>query len=963
MIQFLSSTHGIPIAGTQQRGGSVRARQVGGLLLFLLGLLVFGESAAIQPSAAGQTETCLSDDASEWQWEHPSPNGQTARVVRWIPEWSAFVAIGDSVISSIDGVAWDTLHGFNGLFVNDFVWTGSAFVAVAVEPGGVNGLILRSTDGENWTTVANGLVAQRSIAWNGSLFVAVGNEATLRTSPDGINWTPVDSGGGQSLAGVVWADSQFVTVGSNSTILTSPDGTTWTPQTAPESSTPLTDVVWDGNTSTLLTTGFISSDDVWVSTDNAVNWQAQTVRSGLSSSITIATIAGDRFWLLDPLAEASTVWSAPTDDLSAWSDTSPLGAVLDIAWNGSEHVFVGRAGNHGPGVPGRAWRVSEDPLMDEDLRSFTAFEGLAVVGTRSGKLGVSNDQGATWTEVVTSDNGFFDLANNDDPVSPRFIAPHRSASFDPEMLSCAPTVSADCTEAGHWSASAYTPFSGNRWRGLNERFFASTFSGLRSSIDGIDWNLFLIDGDFSGIAHYDDGAALRRWIALGTNGSIRTSEDDGATWGPAESIGTTDSLRGGVQLGLDVFVWSAEGNVFRTTDGGVTWTQVDGAPSPVQGMVLGEDFDGAPMLVAYTFSNMYTSLNGLDWSDPIPSRAGNFFSSQGVRWDGNTWIQGGDETVAWAESGLEWQTSTEVETYFDLRAAASIGQTTVAAGFASTLLATVDGGASWQQAQTPVESSFNSLAAGDDVFIAAGDSGGLIRSTDGLAWTQTGPSGNTFWEGVVWGGNGFVAVASGGTILQSIDGISWDERVSGTTDNLIFVGWTGQRYVAVGGSGTVVTSLDGVFWQTEPQPIPDIPSGFSATGLAQRGELSVLVGSLQRTWLSTDHGRTWTLGSQGNAFWTPRFTDARLVGSEIVASTAAQLFTSTDGINWNALEMPTANTMNGLAIGLDENEQTRLFVVGRDSLALSMPVDRPCDPIPPPPDPQIFLDRFELVVP
>jgi hypothetical protein len=66
------------------------------------------------------------------------------------------------------------------------------------------------------------------VAYGNGLFVAVGDDGTILTSPDGVSWTQRTSGTGNLLEGVTYGNGLFVAVGKDGTILTSPDGVSWT---------------------------------------------------------------------------------------------------------------------------------------------------------------------------------------------------------------------------------------------------------------------------------------------------------------------------------------------------------------------------------------------------------------------------------------------------------------------------------------------------------------------------------------------------------------------------------------------------------------------------------------------------------------------------------------------------------------------------------------------------------------
>jgi hypothetical protein len=52
-----------------------------------------------------------------------------------------------------------------------------------------------------------------SVAWTGTLHVAVVDSGALLTSPDGLVWTPRNSGTSNHLSSVIWTGTQLVAVG------------------------------------------------------------------------------------------------------------------------------------------------------------------------------------------------------------------------------------------------------------------------------------------------------------------------------------------------------------------------------------------------------------------------------------------------------------------------------------------------------------------------------------------------------------------------------------------------------------------------------------------------------------------------------------------------------------------------------------------------------------------------------
>ncbi|MDP7582031.1 MAG: hypothetical protein QGG03_02235, partial [SAR324 cluster bacterium] len=81
---------------------------------------------------------------------------------------------------------------------------------------------------------------------------------------------------------------------------------------------------------------------------------------------------------------------------------------------------------------------------------------------------------------------------------------------------------------------------------------------------------------------------------------------------------------------------------------------------------------------------------------------------------------------------------------------------------------------------------------GNGTFVAVGQSGTIIKSTNnGASWSSSSSGGNTL-NGVTFGNNIFMAVGNGGTIVKSTadgvtstdDGSNWSSSTSPTTNDL-----------------------------------------------------------------------------------------------------------------------------------------------------------------------------------
>jgi hypothetical protein len=202
----------------------------------------------------------LSPDGIDWSVSKVQSPASRLRGVAWTGQ--QWVAVGrnarDSgeVFTSPTGETW-TRRGTFPNALTGVIWIQSLDKLVAV---GENGSILSSTNGIDWNTIASGsLMHFSSLTWTDSLIVVVGSglftssmapPGIVLTSPDGLNWTvqrggvPSDSPGSIiSLAHVSWSGTELLTVGGHGGVWASPTGAVWTSQMG---GAPLRATAWTG---------------------------------------------------------------------------------------------------------------------------------------------------------------------------------------------------------------------------------------------------------------------------------------------------------------------------------------------------------------------------------------------------------------------------------------------------------------------------------------------------------------------------------------------------------------------------------------------------------------------------------------------------------------------------------------------------------------------------------------------
>ncbi len=242
--------------------------------------------------AVSDSGTLTSTDAVTWSLVNAADNNLMS--IKWAN--GQFIADGkltgvyDNIYTSPDGTAWTKVTSFasyGSSICNSVVWNGSQYVAV-----GQNGKLEKSIDGSTWTDTTTGFsdFNLKSIVWTGSQFVAVGDSmatfGAILTSPDAVTWTSQPTATTSQLYSVAWNGSVFVAVGGNGDVELSSNGTSWS---SPYSgSLDLYSVVWSGSE---FVSVFANADQthVFSSPDGTAWTDVQIVAFGTTANSIVST--------------------------------------------------------------------------------------------------------------------------------------------------------------------------------------------------------------------------------------------------------------------------------------------------------------------------------------------------------------------------------------------------------------------------------------------------------------------------------------------------------------------------------------------------------------------------------------------------------------------------------------------------------------------------------------------------
>lgn len=201
--------------------------------------------------------------------------------------------------------------------------------------------------------------------------------------------------------------------------------------------------------------------------------------------------------------------------------------------------------------------------------------------------------------------------------------------------------------------------------------------------------------------------------------------------------------------GAGVYVWIPnEGDLYysttyyTSTDGGVTWTSRVKVNQAYNYRVL--TFVGN-LFIYGTTGDLYTSPDGINWSDPIVIYPGEW-SKPAFAWTGSLYVGVFSKKLIYSTNAVTWD------------------KTVTLPGSASSYYTMIAWNGSRLVAISPAD-------------------GWLITSTDGINWTHTATVAVDTWTCLISRGNEFFAGSkSSNKVLYSDGGLAWEEVV--TTENI-----------------------------------------------------------------------------------------------------------------------------------------------------------------------------------
>jgi hypothetical protein len=286
------------------------------------------------------------------------------------------------------------------------------------------------------------------------------------------------------------------------------------------------------------------------------------------------------------------------------------------------------------------------------------------------------------------------------------------------------------------------------------------------------------------------------------------------------------------------------GSLIMKSSDGFTWTQalqLNGPPGTGSSDHLHSAAYGNGMFVAGGYLNMHRviSPDGINWTNTTslgPEIVYGLTFANGRFVGVGRGIHGNDSYIITSVNGINWSSPAVYPTTNILRSVAFGNGLYVAVGDLGTIVTSSDA-FNWTVRQSGTANSLRAVTFTGSQFIAGGDVSTIVISTDGISWSPGAPPAFDV-KGLAWGGGAIVAVGSyngDGRLHASTDGFGWPGNFTLVSQPLNGISYVNGRFVAVGNNGLILqselTTQNGTNDWTKPT------SGYWQEPYWSRGEL------------------------------------------------------------------------------------------------------------------------------
>jgi hypothetical protein len=442
---------------------------------------------------------------------------------------------------------------------------------------GTNGGIYLSTDnGLNWTKENNGLPTTvgnvNALAINGNnIYAGIGGSGIYLSTDNGSSWSDINNGLPQTVKTIATEGNNiFASIYGGGIYLSTDNGSSWSEVNNGLTNSYINSIATKDNYIYATANLGNGPSGVFLSTNNGSNWSQ--VNNGLTDTLVSAiTISGSNVFA----GTASGTYRS-TNKGGNWiklNNGLPPNTYVRTINADDNKIFAGTDLN---GIyistdGGLSWEPISSGLPNTNILTIAVSGNNIIAGTNGDGVYLSSNNGSTWNEsssgiinttieaIVISGNNIFAAAGG----GGIYLSSNEGSSWS-HLKNGTPD-----TYIYSLALSGTNVFAGTRSTGV----FMSTNNGVEWHGANNGLNLFNFE-NFISLTGYGDNILAGTW-----EGHVYLSNNTDINWNSIGDFGTSRSVNALTMSGNKIFAAIGQGNgsggVWRTTDYGVNWTELN----------------------------------------------------------------------------------------------------------------------------------------------------------------------------------------------------------------------------------------------------------------------------------------------------------------------------------------------------------------------------------------------------
>lgn len=491
-----------------------------------------------------------STDLVNWTQQSVSTSNYPFNMKAFQAAFGKLYALGDSpeMAATEDGLNWAEVANPSTRDLESMAYNGTIAVAV-----GLDGFVMTSSNGVDWTErpvtipdIESGLEDDfHAVRWLNGQFVATGREGLIMTSTDGITWTHHPNSFGDWFYDVVYKDDLYILPGRQGVIRTTANFSEWneidvgTNQTWNNLALAGDRIVAAGREGNVAYTDNVSN---WTTTTNGTRQFLDQIEYGADVYVTTGASGGIY------KSNDSEAWIQVFQEPAQWP-------MYGLRWDGSQFVTMTGGGLLHTSPDGENWSVATERSIERRVEELEYVNGQYWALGADGLIASSTDL-ATWDEQTVGGHRFYGICYGNGLY---VVTGYKEDNTGGIIFTSPDGVNWTERDPGYPDNDGIRIYTVIYAEG---RYVAGgTGRSLTYSTDGINWTYEDDPGTtpfiFNELTHVDG-----QFLCLSVAGRIYMS-DDGISW-TITRLRTTRGLRDYIEAGGRTVVVGTSGTILST---------------------------------------------------------------------------------------------------------------------------------------------------------------------------------------------------------------------------------------------------------------------------------------------------------------------------------------------------------------------------------------------------------------